>query len=190
MRRWWVALLLLAVGGLAFWAAWGLLDGPRYALYQIGKAIHDRQPRLFLAYVDVERIARGQKDELLTAFTGQRSPEEQSRIGQVVEALMGPITQELRRQVAARVADPDRENLPSSFSLVLAANVTQKDDVALVVLSEPSSGHRLRLGMARHPDAGHWQVVEINSQDLRRLLADFLPDQELSPAPAEPAPGG
>jgi hypothetical protein len=108
-----VALVVLAVGGAAFWGAWSLLNGPHYALYQIGKAIHERQPRLFLAYVDVERIARGQKEELLRAFTGDRPDEQRSRISQVVEALMGPLTQELRRQVARQVADPDRENLPA-----------------------------------------------------------------------------
>ena len=174
MKRAWLLIVLVALAGIGFWATWGFLRGPHYALYQIGKAIHDREPRLFMAYVDVDRIARGQKDELLRVFLPDRSEEDHQKIGRIVAAFMGPITAQLKAKAASIIADPKRDNIPTSWTLVAAANVNRKDDYALVVLSDPQSGRRLRMGMQRHPVEGHWQVVELNSQDLKVLLAEYM----------------
>ena len=177
MKRGLALIILACVAGLGFWATWGFLHGPRWALYQIGKSIYEHQPRLFLAYVDIERIARGQKDELVRIFLPERSPEEQKQVGRILGALMGPVTSLLKDKAARIIADPERDNLPSSWTLMAAARITRKDDYALVVLADPDSGRRLRLGMQRHPRQGHWQVVEVNPQDLRALLAEYLEKQ-------------
>ena len=183
MKRAWFLIVLLALTGVGFWATWGFLRGPHYALYQIGKAIHDREPRLFLAYVDVERIARSQKAELIRIFLPDRSQEEHQKIGRIVEAFMGPISAQLKEKAASIIADPKRDNIPTSWTLVAAADVNRKEDFALVVLSDPRSGRRLRMGMQRHPKEGHWQVVELNPQDLKILLAKYLDKQKSRPAP-------
>lgn len=174
MRRFWVMALVLALAVAAFAGTWWALKSPYYSLYQIGKAIHERQPRLFLAYVDVGRILAGQKDELVGQFMSGASEEQRRTVGNLVTAFMGPISEQLKDQVARVVADPNRENIPSSFALVAAAHVISKDDVALVVLSDPKEGRRLRLGMQRNPVQGHWQVVEINASDLRPLIEEYL----------------
>ncbi len=174
MRRGLVLTLVLLLAAGAFGGTWWALNSPWYSLYQIGKAIHDRQPRLFLAYVDVGRILAGQKDELISTFMAGSSEDQRRTVGNLVTAFLGPITEQVKDQVARTVADPERENIPSSFALLAAANVTTKDDVALVVLSDPQKGRRLRLGMRRHPEQGHWQVVEINSSDLRPLVEEYL----------------
>ena len=174
MKRAWFVIVLLALAGIGFWATWGFLQGPHYALYQIGKAVHNHEPRLFLAYVDIDRIAKGQKDELVRTFMPERSKEEHQTIGRIVGAFMGPITAQLRKKAASIIADPKRDNIPTSWALVAAANVNRKDDYALVVLSDPRSGRRLRMGMQRHPKEGHWQVVELNPQDLKVLLAEYM----------------
>jgi len=186
MKRTWALIVLVVLAGAGFWATWGFLRGPHWALYQIGKAIHEHEPRLFLAYIDIERITRSQKDELVRVFLSDRSKEEQDNVGRIVEAFMGPITAQLRDKAARIVADPNRENLPTSWALVAAANVTRKDDYALVVLSDPQSNRRLRIGMQRQPQEGHWQVVEINSQDLKILLDDYLDKQKPPAAQAQP----
>lgn len=178
MKRAWVLIVLLLLAGIGFWATWGFLKGPHYALYQIGKSIHTHQPRLFLAYVDVERIARSQKGELVRMFMPDRSKEEHENVTRIVEAFMGPISAQLREKIAGVIADPNRDNIPTSWTLVAAAEVNRKEDFALVVLSDPRSGRRLRMGMQRHPKEGHWQVVELNSQDLKILLNEYMEKQK------------
>ncbi len=187
MKRAWVLIVLVALAGIGFWATWGFLRGPHYALYQIGKSIHTHEPRLFMAYVDIERITRNQKDELVRVFLPDRSKQEQDNIGRIVEAFMGTITVQLRDKAAAIISDTNRENLPTSWALVAAANINRRDDYALVVLSDPQSGRRLRMGMQRHPQEGHWQVVELNSQDLKILLGQYMDKQKRRPAEAPPS---
>jgi hypothetical protein len=178
MKRAWLLIVLVALAGTGFWATWGFLRGPHYALYQIGKSIHTHQPRLFLAYVDVERIAKGQKEELIRVFMPDRSKDEHEKVGRIVEAFMGPIAAQLKEKAATMVADKNRDNIPTSWTLVAAANVNRKEDFALVVLSDPQSGRRLRMGMQRHSTEGHWQVVELNSQDLKILLTEYMDKQK------------
>lgn len=174
-RAAWIVLLLVACA--AFGATWWALNSPQYALYKIGSAISDHQPRLFLAYVDIQRIVAGQQDELVGRFMKDSSEDQRRSVGNLVTAFIGPITQQIKDQVARAVADPERQNIPSGWALVAAANVTRNGDVALVVLSDPQQGRRLRLGMERHPDDGHWQVVEVNSKDLARLLEKYLAEK-------------
>jgi hypothetical protein len=178
MKRTWFLIVLVLLAGVGFWATWHFMRGPHYALYQIGKSIHDREPRLFLAYVDIDRIARGQKEDLVRVFMPDRSQEDRETVGRIVEAFMGPITAQLKDKAARMIMDPNRDNLPSSWTLVATANVTRKEDYALVVFSDPQSGRRLRLAMQRNPQQGHWQVVELNSQDLKILLDEYLDKQK------------
>lgn len=174
MRRWWAVMVLAALLGLGFGATWWFLKSPQYALYQIGKAIHDHEPRLFLAYVDLDRVMDSQKEELARLILPQENQEARQVVSRLLGAVMGALRGRIRQRVAQMVADPERDNLPSSWALVAAAHVTRNGDYALVVLSDPQKGRRLRLGMQRDPRQGHWRVVEIDPRDLRQLLEELL----------------
>ncbi len=176
MRRWWPVLVLLVLVAAGFGTTWWFLKSPQYALYQIGKAIHDREPRLFLAYVDLERVMDSQKEELVRLILPHQNQEDRQAVSRVLGAVMGALQGQIRQRVARMVADPERNNIPSSWTLVAAAHVTRNGDYALVVLSDPQKGRRLRLGMHRDPEAGHWRVVEIDPRDLRRLVRELLED--------------
>ncbi|MCF8031489.1 MAG: DUF2939 domain-containing protein [Desulfarculaceae bacterium] len=177
MRRWWALVLLVALASAAFWLTQSFLSGPRYALYQIGKAIHDREPRLFLAYVDVDSVLRGQKDLFVDMIAPQGQDEQRRSIVRgLATAFMGAAVDQARYEVAKAIKDPERQNLPSSWTLVFAANVTTNRNYALVVLSEPEKGRRLRLGMQQKGD-GPWRVVSIDSRDLKALAKEFLHDR-------------
>ncbi|MBI5521835.1 MAG: DUF2939 domain-containing protein [Desulfarculus sp.] len=203
MRRLLLILLLVALGGAGFGATYVFLRSPHWALYQIGKSIHQHDARLFLAYVDVSQILSSQKDDILAlVLPNQDQGGQRDVVRQLLGAFMGPIIEQVRERVSRVIADPQRENLPSSWTLVLAANVTTNRDVALVVLSDPRTSDRLRLGMQRAKD-GYWRVVQINAQDLRQLASKHLlpgllgqpeqakpeqPKPEMAPAaPAAPA---
>ena len=191
MRRWWLWMLVAAVASGAFWATHDFLSGPRYALYQIGKAIHDREPRLFLAYVDVEGILKGQKETFLNMVAPKGGDEQRrSIIRGLTNAFMGTITDQATYEVIKAIKDPERENLPSSWTLVFAARIKSNENYALVVLSEPQEGRRLRLGMHKK-EGGPWRVVSIDSRDLKALAKEFLKDRfgiqvEEEKPPAQP----
>lgn len=170
MRRLLMWMVLAFLASAAFWATYNFLESPRYSLYQIGKAIYDREPRLFLAYVDVDGIIRGQKDDLVDAFMPREQGNQDTRaaVKGLLGAMMQPLGEQARARVAQVVADPTRDNIPHSWTLMLAASIMRNGDYALVTLNNPVDGERLRLGMRRLE--GTWKVVEVDPRDLRRLI--------------------
>ena len=198
MRGWKIYLFLAILLGAGFFGTWTLLSSPHYALYQIGKAIHERDPRLFLAYVDVDQILRSQKDAIINELMPDRSQDEGRKwASNLLAAFMGPVSDMVKDRLARVVADPKRDNLPSAWALVLAAKVTRNGDYALVLLTDPEEKRRLRLSMHRDPGQGNWRVVEVNPADLKRLLQEYVkekfPGNKTTPGPAgavpAPSPG-
>lgn len=188
MRRLLALLVLLALAAGGFAATSWFLKGPRWALYQVGKAIHERNPALFVAYVDVGRILSGQKDDIVDLLLpDQNRAEQRDLLRGIITAFMGTLTEQVNQQVIRVISDPQRDNLPSSWTLAVAAKVDTNDDSALVTLADPQAGRSLRLGMRRVED-GRWRVVEVNSQDLRALINEHvLKKRDQGKAPAAPA---
>lgn len=186
MKRFLVIALLVILGGGGFFASWQFMRSPYWSLYQIGKAIHNHDARLFLAYVDLDRIIRSQKDELVSEFMGEDSDQKtQQTVQNLLSAFMQPIVALARDRVINAVADPDRDNLPTSWALVPMAKITVNGNYALVVLSDPEKQRRLRLGMTRHPEQGHWQVVQVDPRDAKILLREYLKNERASEQPEE-----
>ena len=174
MRRFlpWILLAALAVGG--FLTTQHYLRSPYWSLYQIGKAIHDHDSRLFLAYVDLGRIIASQKDAIVEMiFPAQEKHEQRDVVKQILSAFMAPITEQVRDRVVRVIEDQQRDNLPSAWTLVAAGSVAVDGDQAQVTLNDPINNHRLRLGMQRTPE-GYWRVVEANTQDLKALAEKYL----------------
>jgi hypothetical protein len=203
VRRLWILLILLALAAVGFFATNWLLQGPRWALYQVGKAVHERSPSLFMAYVDVGRILSGQKDDIVDMLLPDPNRSEQRDfLRGVITAFLGTLTEQVNQQIIRVISDPQRENLPSSWTLAVAAKLDVNGDSALATLADPQSEQRLRLGMRRGDD-GRWRVVEVNSQDLKALINRYVlkkreqgkasapaptPAPAEPPAPAAPAP--
>ena len=178
MRRWWLWVLLAFLASGTFYATHHFLNGPHWALYQIGKAIHDREPRLFLAHVDIERILQGQKEAIVDMVAPKDKGDDSTRnlVRGLVGAFMAPLSDQVAGQVVKAINDPKRENLPSSWTLVFAANVTRNGNYALVVLADPQKGQRLRMGMEKKKD-GPWRIVAMDSNDLKRLAGKYLEER-------------
>ncbi len=177
-----VVVAALAAGG--FGATWWFMRSPHFALYQVGKAIHSHDPGLFMTYVDVSRILQGSKDELLNMFLPEQVKKDQREmLRQIMGAFMGPLSEQVKERVARLVADKERENLPTSWTLVWAAKVDKSGESALALLQDGQNGRQLRLGLQRGDDR-YWRVVEINAQDLRALLEEHLRDKIKSAVPA------
>ncbi|MEW5914086.1 MAG: DUF2939 domain-containing protein [Thermodesulfobacteriota bacterium] len=174
MRRFWPWILLVVLAGAAFWSTHYLLSSPRWALYQIGRAINNHDPRLFLSYVDVDAIVLSQKDAIVEMVVPRERNDDNTRnmVKGLVGAFMGPLTDQVRARVIKAVEDTERRDLPSSFTLAVAASVLVNGEYALVVLKEPEKKRRLRMGMRRTED--QWRVVDLDSRDLKRLAEDYL----------------
>jgi hypothetical protein len=41
-------------------------------------------------------------------------------------------------------------------------------------MHDPNSADRLRMGMQRHKQKGHWRIVEISAVDVKKLLEKYL----------------
>ncbi len=175
VRRAWLWILLICLAGGAFWGTHHLLESPRWSLYQIGKAINDHNPRLFLAYVDVDSIVRGQKDTIVEMVVPRDRNDEKTRnmVKGLVGAFMNPLTDQVKIKIIRAIEDQERNDLPTSWTLAVGAQVVVNRDYALVVLKDPESGRRLRLGMQRKND-GPWRVVDLNSRDLKLLVDEYL----------------
>ncbi len=185
MRRFlpWILLAALATGG--FLVTQHYLRSPYWSLYQIGKAVHNHDSRLFLAYVDLGRVIASQKDAIVEMiFPAEEKHQQRDVVKQILSAFMAPITEQVRDRVVRAIEDKERDNLPSSWTLVALGSVTVDGDQAQVVLSDPVNDRRLRLGMQRSPE-GYWRVVEANTQDLKALAEKYLLVQR---APATPSP--
>ncbi len=173
-RRWliWGLLAALAVG--AFVGTNAFLNSPTYALYQIGRAIHNRDPGLFITYVDIDRIYHTQRGTMVDmVLAGKKHRDTRRTVKGILTAMAPQLLTQLRRRVILWVADPQRDNIPSSWTLVAAAHIKRRDNFALVVLSNPAKHQRLRLGMQRR-EGKPWRVVEVDPRDLKRLLAGRL----------------
>lgn len=168
----WLLLACLAVGG--FLATQYFLKSPYWSLYQIGKSIHERDSKLFLAYVDLGKVISSQKDAIVEMiFPAQDKREQRDVVRQILTAFMAPITEQVRDRVVRVVEDKERDNLPSAWTLLAVASVTTGGDSAQVTLKDPTRDRQLRLTMKREGE-GYWRVVEINPQDLKPLVEQYL----------------
>lgn len=175
VRRVWLWILLIVLASGAFWGTLHIMNSPRWALYQIGKAINEHDPRLFLAYVDVDTIVRGQQGAIVELVVPRDKNDQDTRnmVRGLVDAFIKPLSDQVKIKIIKAIEDTERNDLPTSWTLAVAAQVVANEDYALVVLSDPESGRRLRLGMQRKND-GHWRVVNLDSRDLKLLVKEYL----------------
>lgn len=176
MRRSSLLIFLLVLALAGFGGTYWFLKSPYYSLYQIGKAIHDHDAPLFLAYVDINEIVRSQKGDFVEIFVPQKVAKDANEVvNTLLTAMMPQVTKIVQAKVVQVIRDPQRNNLPSSYVLLLGAEVQQQDPMAEVLLQDPQKpDKKLRFSMRPHPEQGHWQVVHINPQDLKSLMADEL----------------
>jgi hypothetical protein len=81
------------------------------------------------------------------------------------KGLQSLISQNLREYLE----NPNNPTLSSSFLLLSGAKVKINGDNALVALQHEKD--QLRLGMKNQE--GIWRIVDLNSEDIRRLLATY-----------------
>lgn len=159
----------LSFGAGLFWR-W-VQGTPHYALYQIGAALKERRVEGLLPYLDLQGILNRQLSATLSAVLTENFPQR----GGGVEIRLSPESDRVAAELVVKslkkyLADPKNPSLPSSFALLIAADISSKEDYALVTLKK--DGERMRLGMKR--EEGTWRVVELNHEDVQRLIKRYL----------------
>ena len=176
MRRASFLVLIFILAAAGFGGTYWFLKSPYYSLYQIGKAIHDHDAPLFLAYVDLERIVGEQQNEFVELFLPKDQASDASQVVSTLLAAIAPqVTKLIKVRIVEEIRNPGRNNLPNSYILMIAAQVERNGSNAEVLLEDPSKPDtRLRFSMQPHAEQGHWQVVRVNPRDLKALLAEEL----------------
>lgn len=186
-----VALLLfitvMAVGsGIYYFVFWR--ESPRYALWQMMRAIQSNDTNTLFQYIDLQAVAdnlveksAGDVDSFLLKKGFGASPEEDD-----VSRLVRSLTKKFARFVAPKVVAALEPQLKAGLEKYLAelntvekaaiaalpgkAEIQQEDNVAAVILTDPGSGQTFHFRMARASENEKWRVVEINYQDLRAII--------------------
>jgi|YelNatPaOPRAMG01_1025707.scaffolds.fasta_scaffold98674_1 hypothetical protein len=180
-KRLGLIIALFAVS-LAFMAGvfWGWFQGtPYYALYQIGAALSKRQVERLLPFVDFQGMLNRQLAETLSLYLSKEGARAQQKgpslkVGEI-EVRLSPEADKVAadwvvRELRTYLKNKKNPTLPSSFALLAVGRITRKGDYALVTLS--AEGERLRLGMKK--EEGVWRVVELNAEDVQRLLKGYF----------------
>jgi hypothetical protein len=154
-------------------------ETPYYSLYQIGASLKNRDTTTLLTYVDLASILNKQVSGSLSSLLSPLGPSESlkkiiGQLGDLTIQLTPDVNKGLTNIISKRIRDyldnSQNPTLPSSFMLLTLAEVKAKEDFALVTLKYAKE--QLRLGMKKQD--GFWRVVELNPEDLRKLLTTYL----------------
>ena len=171
-----VIIICLAFGLGLSWR-W-IQNSPYYSLYQIGAALKNRDTNSLLIYVDLESILNQQMPGTLsTLLPSFKLPSALGNISGTLAGLNIKLSPEMNKGLQSLISqnlreyleNPKNPTLSSSFLLLSGAKVKINGDNALVALQHEKD--QLRLGMKNQE--GIWRIVDLNSEDIRRLLATY-----------------
>ncbi|MBI5585218.1 MAG: DUF2939 domain-containing protein [Deltaproteobacteria bacterium] len=175
-----VLIALLIILAFALGLGWRWVQGtPRYALYQIGAALKNRDVARLLMHVDLDSILKQQVAESVSNLL--KSTASDHPLGKWLGAIgefkitLAPGAQSglsalVRRELEAYLTDPGHPTLPSSFLLLSLAEFHTRGDVSLITLKYEQD--QLRLALKKTD--GLWRVVELNPEDTQRLIKTYL----------------
>lgn len=173
---WWVPVGLLGLGALGWLYA---ASTPRYALYQLGVAIRERNVAAAERYFDVERIADTATDVIVADYLA-RQPAPTSDAETAGRQLAAGIAKHrVRPQVVTRVRAEIRRSVeragiqPTALALPVGAvavfrafEVASAGPDVWVTFRDPAQGP-VRFRMSRQADRG-WQISEFDPEWVRR----------------------
>jgi hypothetical protein len=192
-----LALLALIViigagSGIYYFTYWR--ESPRYALWQMVRAIQANDTKTLFQYIDLQAVA----DNLVEKSTGDvesllqkkglgATPEEDD-VSRLVRSLTKKFARFLAPKVVAALEPQIKAGLEKYFAelntmektalsaIPAKAEIQQEDGVAAVKLTDPNSGQTFHFRMAKPEGADKWRIVEINYQDLATILKKKFQD--------------
>jgi hypothetical protein len=181
--------LIVAIGlgsGIYYFAYWR--ETPRYALWQMVRAIQANDTQTLFQYIDLQAVV----DNLAEKSTGDlESWFLQKGLGATpgeddLSRLARSLTKKFARFLAPKMVVALEPQIKAGVEKYLAelntmqktalsaipakAEIQQQNGMARVTLTEPNSGQTFQFQMAKPPEGNKWRIVEINYQDLRTII--------------------
>jgi hypothetical protein len=183
-------LILIAMTGVGFciyyFAYWQ--ESPRYALWQMVRAIQRNDTKTLFKYIDLQAVAdnlveksSGEVDSLLQKKGLGPTPEEDD-----VTRLVRSLTKKFAKFIAPKVLVALEPQLRAAAEKYLSelntmekaalsaippkAQIQQDDNVAAVTIVDPINGKSYHFRMAKSEETNTWRIVEINYDDFRTFI--------------------
>jgi hypothetical protein len=165
------------VGGLAY-RYW--LNSPRYALQQMALSLETKNMDKFFNYLDLQAIF----NEFLEAASNEKNPQEKKATNdwdqltrsvgrkfarQFLPKLFTAFEAQIRGTMEHYLLNLDQKQILGVAAAATVAKIEQQGDDARVTLTEPKSKEPLRFQMHRRAQGGHWQIVAVDYQDLKKF---------------------
>lgn len=179
--------IIIGLGvGIYYFAFWR--ESPRYALWQIVRAIQANDTQKVFQYIDLQAVAdnlvensSGDLEALLLRKGFGPSPEEDD-VSRLVRSLTKKFAKFMAPKVVAALEPQLKAGLEKYFAelntmdkaalsaIPAKAQIQQQDGMAEVTLTDPRSEQKIHFRMAKPEGADRWRIVEINYQDLAAVI--------------------
>ncbi len=189
-----ISLLILVVVGLGFgiyyYSYWR--ESPRYALWQMVRAIQANDTKTLFQYVDLQSITDNlvekssqDVDSLLEKKGLGAAPQEDD-----VSRLVRSLSKKFARFIAPKILTSLEPQIKAGVEKYLAelntmqkaalsaipsqAQIQQNDGMADVTIVDPLNNQTYHFRMAKLEDTDHWRIVEVNYEDFKTIIEKKL----------------
>jgi hypothetical protein len=191
-RKYFLILLFVAlVAGLALGTYYYFFywrETPRFALWQMVRAIQANDTQTLFQYVDLQSIAdnlaeksSGDVDSWLLqkGFGASPAEDDVSRLARsltkkfarfITPKVIAALEPQIKAGVEKYLQELNTLEKAGLSALPAKAEIHQEDGVAAVTLTDPGSGKKFHFRMARPAEGDKWRIVEINYPDLRSII--------------------
>ncbi len=172
LGRHWTATLLVVIA-----AAWALLyvpQTPSFAVYELKRAIDDRDPDRAAQYIDFESVVKHAGNELVQDKGGANNVFGQLFGKGAVELFAKPVAGFVESAAKQKVAEGAREVQMPMGAVAASIVLLHRDGDTAYTNFKDHKGQVWEIHMARRPGA-QWQIVEV--KNIAQLL-DKLKDSE------------
>lgn len=189
MRR---KVLLPVVAGLTLTGAiivgyfWYWQGTPRHSLYQMVRAIQNKDMNKFYHYVDLKAIFNNliknasQEVDIPGGWQEPDTPEDDwnrwsRELGEkfarfLLPKLFDAFEAQIKAQVENYLLSLSTSETLGLTALVAQAQIEQQGHQAQVTIIDPQTNKPFRFWMQQDPQTRKWRVVEVNYQDLKEII--------------------
>ncbi len=192
-----VVLILIVILLICGFVGWNYVKStPQYSLYQMYKAVDNRDYESFVKYVDTDSLIDNVVDKALTASQTQQAQEATQKdewyqlgyqFGQGLVAMMKPaLKEQVKTQFKKQIEDGSfkKEYRPANLVTAMTKIKTKMDGkIASVELPQENNTDTLALKM-RQKDS-YWQIFDME-MDLSNLKTDIAQNQATTTVTVSP----
>ncbi|RLA90169.1 MAG: hypothetical protein DRG58_03060 [Deltaproteobacteria bacterium] len=181
-----ISLVVVVSGVIILGYLWFWQGTPRHALYQMVRAVQNRDMNKFFDYIDLQaifnNIVKDASDDLDFPNNSQKDgspPDEFTRwshkLGKkfaryLIPKLFSTFESQIKGQIEQYLLNLSTSETVGLTALVAQARIQQQDQQAEVTIIDPQTNQQLRFQMQRHPETREWRVVGVNYHDLKGFL--------------------